>query len=351
MKIFVTGGAGFIGVNFINLMIEKFDNEIVNIDKLTYAANLSSLNIFKNDKRYKFYHLDINNNVEIENVLKSEHPDVVVNFAAESHVDRSIEDPNNFLYTNVLGTCKLLQSCNNYYSSLNDDEQSRFRFLHISTDEVYGSITNPLKFTEKTKYDPSSPYSASKAASDHFVNAWNKTYGLPTLITNCSNNYGPYQFPEKLIPLIIHKCINEQNLPIYGNGLNVRDWIHVYDHCHAIYKVLLNGKIGDTYNIGGNSEKKNIEIVHEICSIMDQLKPRNNNLKYKNLISYVDDRPGHDFRYSVDITKINKNLNWKPLLSFSQGLMNTVVWYLNNQDWIKSINNGFDTYKRSKENK
>ncbi|MAJ44022.1 MAG: dTDP-glucose 4,6-dehydratase [Candidatus Marinimicrobia bacterium] len=340
MKILVTGGAGFIGSNFIQLMIKKYNNSIVNIDKLTYAGNINSLKEIENHPNYKFYHLDIEDSDKIKQVFNSESPDIIVNLAAESHVDRSIDTPIDFVQTNVIGTVKLLQSSLNYYNNLDGNKKPKFKFLHISTDEVYGSLPYDGKFLETTPYNPSSPYSASKASSDHFVRAWNKTYCLPTLITNCSNNYGPYQFPEKLIPVIIQKCLLEEDLPVYGKGENVRDWLFVEDHCEAIYNVLINGKIGETYNIGGNSERKNIDVVNEICKIMDQLRPRKNKLNYNKLIKYVENRPGHDFRYAVDISKIIKNLDWKPNISFEEGIRKTIIWYLENQNWINSIQDG-----------
>jgi dTDP-glucose 4,6-dehydratase len=346
MKILVTGGAGFIGSNFIRLMLNNKNTNIINIDKLTYAGNLDSLKEIESNSNYKFYKCDINDNLKIKDILEKENPDSIVNFAAESHVDRSIDGPIEFVKTNVLGTVNLLQTCYDYYLKLNDEKKSIFRFLHVSTDEVYGSLGNDGKFLETTSYDPSSPYSASKASSDHFVRAWYKTFNFPTLITNCSNNYGPYQFPEKLIPVIIQNCINEKELPIYGKGENIRDWLFVDDHCEAIHDVLLKGKIGDTYNIGGNSEKKNIDIVKEICSILDNINPRVNSKQYSDLITFVKDRPGHDLRYAIDTHKINTVLKWAPKVSFSEGLNKTIKWYLDNQKWVNSIHNG--SYKISR---
>ena len=340
MKILVTGGAGFTGSNFVQLMVNKYNNGIINIDKLTYAGNLNSLKDIENNPNYKFYHLDINDEIELTKIFETEKPDAIINFAAESHVDRSIDGPMEFVQTNVVGTVKLLQCSLDYYSNLENNKKSNFKFLHVSTDEVYGSLGDEGKFLETTPYDPSSPYSASKASSDHFVRAWNRTFGLPTLITNCSNNYGPYQFPEKLIPVIIQKCLLEEKLPVYGKGENVRDWLFVEDHCEAIYKVLLDGKNGETYNIGGNSEKMNIEVVKEICKIMDEFNPRKNKSKHDELITFVKDRPGHDFRYAIDISKINKELNWAPKISFKDGIRKTVQWYLENQNWVNAIHDG-----------
>ena len=340
MKILVTGGAGFIGSNFIRMAIQQHKNEIVNFDNLTYAGNQNSLKDIENLPNYTFIKGDIGDILLINQVLLNEKPDYIVNFAAESHVDRSIDGPMEFVNTNVVGTVNLLQCCLDYYSKLEFDKKNNFRFLHVSTDEVYGSLGKVGEFLESTPYDPSSPYSASKASSDHFVRAWNRTFEFPTLITNCSNNYGPYQFPEKLIPVIIQKCIIEESLPVYGKGENVRDWLYVNDHCDAIYKVLLEGNSGETYNIGGNSEKMNIEVVQEICKIMDELTPRENGKPHSDLITFVKDRPGHDFRYAIDISKISSELNWTPTVSFNDGIRKTVNWYLKNQDWVNAIHDG-----------
>ena len=335
MKIIVTGGAGFIGSNFIHKYIKNY--KILNYDKLTYAGNLNNLESIQNCPNYSFVEGDINDGLLFEKVLSDFKPDKIVNFAAESHVDRSIDNPENFLETNILGTFKILNASLKYYNKSDKEKQNLFRFLHISTDEVYGSLGLTGLFKESTPYDPSSPYSASKASSDHLVNAWFKTYGLPIMITNCSNNYGPYQFPEKLIPLIIINCLENKSLPIYGDGKNIRDWIYVDDHCKGIMNVLENGKIGETYNIGGNQEIKNIDIVHKICKILDRIKPLSNGRVYSNLIKFVKDRPGHDFRYAIDSKKIEKQLNFKPYENIDTGLEKTVKWYLNNLDWINEI--------------
>ena len=333
MKILVTGGCGFIGSNFIlkNINNDEID-EIINIDKITYAGNHNNLiSIFDNNK-YSFYKIDICDVEKISKILIEHNPDFIVNFAAESHVDRSIDNPLKFVKTNVLGTVNLLNASLEVFK-----KNQSFRFLHVSTDEVFGSLGSKGYFTEKTPYDPSSPYSASKAGSDNFVKAWYKTFGLPVLITNCSNNYGPLQFPEKLIPLIIANCIDEKPLPVYGKGINIRDWLYVDDHCEAILKVLENGIVGETYNIGGNNEIKNIDIVFKICSILDELRPRKNKSPYNELIKFVDDRPGHDLRYAVDSSKISDELKWRPKESFESGILKTIKWYLENESWWRSI--------------
>jgi len=331
-KILVTGGCGFIGSNFILDQISHFNNTILNIDKLTYAGNTENLLSIESNERYNFNRLDICDKDDIEKTIIEFNPDFLVHFAAESHVDRSIDNPLDFINTNILGTANLLIISNKLYKN-----NTNFKFLHVSTDEVYGSLDNKGLFTEKTPYSPSSPYSASKAGSDHLVRAWGKTYGLPVLITNCSNNYGPLQFPEKLIPLMIANCLDEKPLPVYGKGLNIRDWLYVKDHCSAIYTVLLNGHIGETYNVGGINEIKNIDIVLNICSTLDKLKPRANKSSYKELINYVEDRPGHDFRYAIDSTKIQNELNWKPSESFETGIYKTIEWYLDNESWWRKI--------------
>ncbi len=335
MRIIVTGGAGFIGSNFIHKYIK--DYEILNYDKLTYAGNLNNLKSINESSNYSFVKGDINDGLLFEKTISDFQPDKVINFAAESHVDRSIDNPENFLETNILGTFKILNASLKYFNKSDKKKQDLFRFLHISTDEVYGSLGLTGSFKESTSYDPSSPYSASKASSDHLVQAWFKTYGLPIMITNCSNNYGPYQFPEKLIPLIIINCLENKNLPIYGDGKNIRDWIYVDDHCEGIMKVLENGKIGETYNIGGNQEITNIDLVYKICKILDKNKPLGNGGLYSDLIKFVKDRPGHDFRYAIDSSKIETQLNFKPCDNIDTGLEKTVKWYLNNLDWINEI--------------
>tara|TARA_B100000945_G_scaffold319055_1_gene325385 strand:+ start:611 stop:1657 length:1047 start_codon:yes stop_codon:yes gene_type:complete len=335
MKIIVTGGAGFIGSNFIHKYIK--DYEILNYDKLTYAGNLNNLKSINESPNYSFVKGDINDGLLFEKIISDFQPDKIINFAAESHVDRSIDNPENFLETNILGTFKILNASLKYFNKSDKKKQDLFRFLHISTDEVYGSLGLTGSFKESTSYNPSSPYSASKASSDHLVQAWFKTYGLPIMITNCSNNYGPYQFPEKLIPLIIINCLENKNLPIYGDGKNIRDWIYVDDHCEGIMKVLENGKIGETYNIGGNQEITNINLVYKICKILDKNKPLGNGGLYSSLIKFVKDRPGHDFRYAIDSSKIETQLNFKPCDNIDTGLEKTVKWYLNNLDWINEI--------------
>ena len=339
MKILITGGLGFIGSNFIINQIKSYNNTILNIDKITYAGNENNLVSVAKNEKYSFLKADICSKEIIRNAFKEFQPDYVVNFAAESHVDRSIENPMEFVETNVVGTVNLLHCSADYVNQVNN---KNFRFLHVSTDEVFGSLGSTGYFTEHTSYDPSSPYSASKAASDHFVRAWNRTFDLPVLITNCSNNYGPRQFPEKLIPLMIINCLNEKSLPIYGKGDNIRDWLYVDDHCDAIYTTLIKGEIGETYNIGGDNEISNLEIVHTICSIMDELVPRKNEKKYSELIKYVEDRPGHDFRYAIDASKIKTDLQWFPKENFKSGIKKTITWYLNNSDWIEDLNSKYN---------
>lgn len=339
MKIIVTGGLGFIGSNFIINQIQQHQNTILNIDKVTYAGNEENLVSIVNNKNYSFLKTDICSEDMIRSAFKEFQPDCLVNFAAESHVDRSIENPMEFVETNVVGTVNLLNCSTEYFKLLNN---KKFKFLHVSTDEVFGSLGNAGYFTENTAYDPSSPYSASKAASDHFVRAWNRTFGLPVIITNCSNNYGPRQFPEKLIPLMIINCLNEKPLPVYGKGDNIRDWLYVDDHCDAIYEALKYAKIGETYNVGGDNEISNLEIVDTICSIMDELVPRKNKKKYSQLITYVEDRPGHDFRYAIDASKIKSTLNWSPKEDFKSGIKKTIDWYLKNSDWIEDLNTKYN---------
>ena len=327
--IIVTGGAGFIGSNFILRWLEKFDEDILNIDNLSYAADLNNLKDIEHNLNYSFKKLNIQNQDEITTLILESKPRAILNFAAESHVDRSIEGPENFINSNIVGTYSLLEASLQYWNSLGEKEKDNFRFFHISTDEVFGSLNmRDEKSTEESPYRPNSPYSASKAASDHLVRAWHHTFELPTLISNCTNNYGPHQHQEKLIPLIITNALENKNLPIYGDGKNIRDWLYVEDHCEAIIKILENGKPGETYNIGGSCEKNNLEVVSEICKILDFIKPKQDGSSYKEQIEFVKDRPGHDFRYSLDTSKIKKDFNWKPKESFSSGLEKTVQWYL-----------------------
>ena len=335
MKILVTGGAGFIGSNFILKYIKE--HIILNYDKLTYAGNLNNLISIQNHKNYSFLNGDIKDKVLVNKALLDFKPEAIINFAAESHVDRSIDNPQDFIETNILGTFILLNSTLNYYRTLDKDKKKKFRFLHISTDEVYGSLDKTGKFNETTPYNPSSPYSASKASSDHLVKAWYYTYGLPILITNCSNNYGPYQFPEKLIPLMIFNCLEHKPLPVYGKGDNIRDWIYVDDHCRGINEVLNRGRISETYNIGGSQETTNINIVNNICLILDKLLPSMEIDSYKSLITFVKDRPGHDFRYAIDSSKVESELNFYPNETIYTGLYKTIKWYLDNLDWINKI--------------
>ena len=327
--IIVTGGAGFIGSNFILRWLEKFDEDILNIDNLSYAADLNNLKDIEYNSNYSFKKLNIQNQDKITTLILESKPRAILNFAAESHVDRSIEGPENFINSNIVGTYSLLEASLQYWNSLGEKEKDNFRFFHISTDEVFGSLNmSDEKSTEESPYRPNSPYSASKAASDHLVRAWHHTFELPTLISNCTNNYGPRQHQEKLIPLIITNALENKNLPIYGDGKNIRDWLYVEDHCEAIIKILKDGKPGETFNIGGNCEKNNLEVVSEICKILDSIKPKEDGSSYKEQIEFVKDRPGHDFRYSLDASKIKKDFNWKPKESFSSGLEKTVQWYL-----------------------
>ncbi len=332
MKIFTTGGCGFIGSNFILQNIALHQNTILNLDKLTYAGNSDNLEHLNKNNNYQFVHGDICDKNTVSSIFNEFLPDVVVNFAAESHVDRSIDGPMIFIKTNVLGTANLLNEAMNYWIN-----NKNFIFLHISTDEVFGSLGKKGLFNELSHYKPNSPYSASKASSDHLVRAWNHTYGLPTLITNCSNNYGPYQFPEKLIPLVITNCLDEKPLPVYGKGENIRDWLYVEDHVDAINNVLSNGRAGETYNIGGNNEITNIDIVKTICYILDEIKPRASGESYKKLIMFVSDRPGHDFRYAIDSTKIKNEVGWFPKESFKTGIRKTIQWYIDNEKWWRRI--------------
>lgn len=337
-KWLVTGGAGFIGGNFVLRQVLQHNRAIVNLDRLTYAGNLDTLASIGNNPLHHWVKGDIADCDLVTGLLKTHRPNVVVHFAAESHVDRSIEGPQAFMDTNVMGTFQLLQSVLAYYQSLQPDEQQRFRFLHVSTDEVYGSLGETGLFSETTAYAPNSPYSASKAASDHLVRAYHHTYGLPVLTTNCSNNYGPYQFPEKLIPLMIDKAINGEALPIYGDGKNVRDWLYVEDHCRAIETVIEGGRLGEVYNVGGNEEWQNIDIVHAVCDCLDRLKPAEKS--YKEHITFVKDRPGHDRRYAIDSSKLQNELNWKPQETFESGLNKTIQWYLDNQAWVERVKDG-----------
>lgn len=340
MKLLITGGAGFIGSNFILNRIEKGD-QVVNLDKLTYSGNLNNLVSVQNRENYSFVRGDIGDKSLVRKIFSECRPDAVVNFAAETHVDRSVIDPESFVRTNVLGTSNLLLETLEYWKSLSQEKKAKFRFHHISTDEVYGSLgfEDPA-FTENTAYAPNSPYSASKASSDHFVRAFHETYGLPTLISNCSNNYGPRQFPEKLIPLMVLNAIEGKPLPIYGNGKNIRDWLHVFDHCDAISLILEKSKPGECYNVGGNSEKNNLEVVAAIINVLDQEVPRPDGKSYSEQIHFVKDRPGHDLRYAINADKIKKDLGWTPKFNFDQGIRETVLWYLANEDWVKNVKDG-----------
>jgi dTDP-glucose 4,6-dehydratase len=341
MSILVTGAAGFIGSNFVLNLINNFDQRVIALDKLTYAGNLENLKSVKNHPNYIFVHGDIGDSKLIAKLLQEHKPRSIVNFAAESHVDRSIHGPDDFMQTNILGTYRLLEEARSFFNTLGEDAKKQFRFLHVSTDEVYGTLgSTELAFKETNQYKPNSPYSASKAASDHLVRAWYHTYGLPVLTTNCSNNYGPYHFPEKLIPLCILKALQGQDLPIYGDGLQVRDWLYVVDHCKGIATVLEQGVVGETYNIGGWNEKANLEVVHTLCDILDELQPRKDGISYKEQITFVKDRLGHDRRYAIDATKISNELGWKPEETFDTGIRKTVQWYLDNQDWVANVQSG-----------
>jgi dTDP-glucose 4,6-dehydratase len=351
MRILVTGGAGFIGSAVVRNILENTNDTVVNLDALTYAGNVESIPAGLMSAHYAFEQVDICNLSEVARVFAEHKPDAVMHLAAESHVDRSIDGPAEFIHTNVLGTFNMLECARQYWQGLPDDAKAAFRFHHISTDEVYGDLegTDDL-FTEETSYEPSSPYSASKASSDHLVRAWHRTYGLPVIVTNCSNNYGPYHFPEKLVPHIILNALAAKPLPVYGDGSQIRDWLYVEDHARALYKVVTEGKVGETYNIGGHNEKKNIEVVETLCAILDELKPIANNpafsapsspmTHYNELITFVTDRPGHDVRYAIDASKIERELTWVPEESFETGIRKTVEWYLNNENWWQRVLNG-----------
>lgn len=354
--IIVTGGAGFIGSAVIRELINNTAHQVINLDKLTYAGNLESLKSIDSNDRYKFEQVDICDAEEVKRVFKTHQPDIIMHLAAESHVDRSIDGPGEFIQTNIVGTYTLLDQARAYYSTLEGEKKTNFRFHHISTDEVYGDLPHPDDvtteqekqnlplFTETTAYEPSSPYSASKAGSDHLVRAWQRTFGLPTLVTNCSNNYGPYHFPEKLIPLVILNALDGKDLPIYGKGNQVRDWLYVEDHARALILVATTGKVGETYNIGGHNEKQNLEVVEMICTILDEVRPKET--KYAEQITYVADRPGHDMRYAIDASKIQKELGWSPVETFESGIRKTVEWYLTNQEWCKHVQDG--SYQRER---
>jgi dTDP-glucose 4,6-dehydratase len=341
MTILVTGGAGFIGSNFVHHWLGQSDEPLVNLDALTYAGNLSNLARWAGDPRHVFVKGDIGDRALVDTLLQTHQPRAVINFAAESHVDRSIHGPADFIQTNVVGTFHLLEAVRAHWMGLDASGQGDFRFLHVSTDEVYGSLAPAeAPFTETRAFEPNSPYSASKAASDHLVRAWHHTYGLPVLTTNCSNNYGPYHFPEKLIPLVIHNALAGKPLPIYGDGQQIRDWLYVQDHCSAIACVLQSGVPGETYNIGGWNEKPNLDVVHTICQLLDQMRPRSDGVSYAEQITFVTDRPGHDRRYAIDARKIERELGWRPAESFESGIRKTIAWYLDNAEWVAQVTSG-----------
>ena len=337
---FVTGGAGFIGCNFVLHALSDPDCRIVNYDKLTYAGNLESLATAQDNPQHSFHEGDICDRDAVLALLSQHKPDAVVNFAAESHVDRSIDGPSEFVQTNVVGTFQLLEAARAYWDGLTGEARTRFRFLHVSTDEVYGSLGSEGLFTETTPYAPNSPYAASKAASDHLVRSYHKTYGLPVLTTNCSNNYGPFQFPEKLVPLMIHNALNGKPLTVYGDGKHVRDWLYVEDHCQAIARVLKTGTVGEVYNIGGDNQKTNLEMVETLCALLDELAGDSGHAPHKSLIKFVDDRPGHDRRYAIDAGKIKRQLGWTPVQTLASGLRMTAAWYLNNRQWVERVMSG-----------
>lgn len=343
MKILVTGGAGFIGSAVVRHIVQDTDNTVLNVDKLTYAGNLESLAKVADNPRYQFSQTDICDRAALDQLFQAFQPDAVMHLAAESHVDRSITGPAAFIETNIIGTYQLLEAARHYWNGLVEDKKAEFRFHHISTDEVYGDLegTEDL-FLETTPYAPSSPYSASKASSDHLVRAWHRTYGLPVVLTNCSNNYGPYHFPEKLIPLVILNALAGKPLPVYGNGAQIRDWLYVEDHARALYKVVTEAEVGETYNIGGHNEQQNIDVVKAICNLLEELAPNKPEgiANYQDLITYVKDRPGHDLRYAIDASKIKKDLGWVPVETFESGLRKTVEWYLANQEWVKHVQSG-----------
>ncbi len=339
--ILVTGGAGFIGSNFVLDWLAQSDEPVVNLDKLTYAGNLENLASLQGDARHVFVQGDLGDRVLVDRLLAQHRPRAVLHFAAESHVDRSIHGPEDFIQTNIVGTFRLLEAVRAYWSALPEPEKTAFRFLHVSTDEVYGTLRqDDPPFAETNAYEPNSPYSASKAASDHLVRAWHHTYGLPVLTTNCSNNYGPYHFPEKLIPLMIVNALADKPLPVYGDGMQVRDWLYVKDHCSAIRRVLEAGRLGETYNVGGWNEKPNLDIVHTVCTLLDELRPKADGSSYKAQITHVPDRPGHDRRYAIDARKIERELGWKPAETFETGIRKTVQWYLDHPEWVQHVQNG-----------
>jgi len=354
MKILVTGGAGFIGSAVIRHLIEDTKHIVISVDKLTYAGNLESLDTVSSSSRYTFEQVDICDSKEIQRVFEQHQPDIIMHLAAESHVDRSIDGPGDFIQTNIVGTYTLLEKAREYWNTLEIDRKEGFRFHHISTDEVYGDLPHPdefseekvnlPRFTETTAYAPSSPYSASKASSDHLVRAWHRTYGLPTIVTNCSNNYGPYHYPEKLIPLIILNALDGKSLPVYGKGNQIRDWLYVTDHAKALVIAATHGKIGETYNIGGNNEKKNIEVVKTICNILDKIRPKS--ISYNEQITFVADRPGHDMRYAINAEKVQKELGWTPQETFESGIRKTIEWYLDNLEWCQHVQDG--SYRRER---
>ena len=354
MKVLITGGAGFIGSAVIRHIINNTSNQVVNVDKLTYAGNLESLLSVSKDERYSFEQTDICNRAELERIFLQYQPDLVMHLAAESHVDRSIDGSSAFIETNIIGTYTLLEVARDYWQRLDESCKRAFRFQHVSTDEVYGDLDGDTAlFTETTAYAPSSPYSASKASSDHLVRAWQRTYGLPTMITNCSNNYGPYHFPEKLIPLVILNALEGKQIPVYGDGQQIRDWLYVDDHARALYQVAIKGQVGETYNIGGKNEKTNLEVVKSICHLLEELVPKNDYFRpnehkknYESLIQFVTDRPGHDVRYAIDASKIESELGWQPLETFESGIRKTVEWYLNNKGWWTHVLDG--SYSRER---